>query len=52
MRIGVNIVKFTANNDWVYLSKPDNICSGKVAEENKSNMIEGLNNFQTVEENK
>ena len=48
MNIGYTIVKFPSNDGGVYISTPDN----KVAEENKRNMIEGLNNLQTVGGNK
>ena len=46
--IGDNIVKFPAIDGGLYLSNPDNIFR-KVAEENKMNTIELLNNLQTVE---
>ena len=33
MHIGENIVKFTANDRGIYISKPDRKCSRKVSEE-------------------
>ena len=42
MHIGHKFFKFPENDDMLYLSKPDNVFR-KVAEENKMNMIEGLN---------
>ena len=39
MHIGDKNVNFPDNNDGIYLSKMDNICLRKVAEENKRNII-------------
>ena len=52
MHIGDKIVKFQDNNDGLYLSKPDGDFFGKLAEENKRNIIEWLKNLQTVGGNK
>ena len=42
------IVKFTANDDGIYLSKPDKNFFGKMADWEKRDMIEGLNNLKTM----
>ena len=52
MHIGDNIVKFSANYDGIYLSKPDKNIFRKVDEEKKGNIVERLNNLKTVGENK
>ena len=51
LQIGDNNGNLTANNDDIYISKSDNKFFMKVAEENKNNLIEGLNNQQTVIQN-
>ena len=43
--IGGKIVKFLANGEGIYLSKPDKIFFRKVSKENKRNIIKGLNNL-------
>ena len=47
MHIGDNITKFPAIYYRLYISRPDNFF-GKVAEDNKSNMIEEIKHLKTV----
>ena len=48
LHIGDNIFKFPNDDDGIYLSKTDKIVFRKVAEYNKSNMIEVLHYLKTV----
>ena len=43
-----NIVKFPDNDDGIYFSKHNKVLFRKLCEDNKSNMIEGLNNLKNV----
>ena len=52
MHIEDDIVKFLANDEGIYLSKPDKKLFRKVEELNKRRLIEGLNNLQTEGQNK
>ena len=52
MHIGDNIVKFSANDDGIYLSKLDKNIFRKANEEKKGNIVEGLKKLKTVGENK
>ena len=40
VHMGYTVVKFTAKEEGIYISKPDNNFSRKVTEENKRNIIE------------
>ena len=48
MHIVDNIVKFPDNDDGIYFSKHNKVLFRKLCEDNKSNMIEGLNNLKNV----
>ena len=52
IHIGDKFLKFPADDEGLYLIKPDSFYFRKVDEYNKINIIEGIKNFQNVGENR